>query len=112
MQDPFAEADHEVSMQQESSVIHPRVAGRFARRHDGKPILRRTLPPTGIPGRLRLLRDVCPRTRGPFPDLRRMTMSFETNDALYEPFSIPVDNRHQIEGIRRASLTGAPTTFR
>lgn len=41
-----------------------------------------------------------------------MTMSFETNDALYEPFSIPVDNRHQIEGIRRASLTGAPTTFR
>ncbi len=99
-------------MDQTQSPIHPRTAGRFARRYEGKPVLRRTLPPTGVQGRLRLLRDECPPTRGPFPDLRRMTMSFETQEALYEPFSIPVHDPEQIDGIRRASLTGLPTTFR
>lgn len=94
------------------SPIHPRLVGRFARRYLGKPVLRRTLPPTGVPGRLRLLRDERPPTRGPFPDLRRMTISFETDDALYEAFSIPACDPEQIEGIRRASLTGIRTTFR
>lgn len=65
--------------------VHDRQAGRFARFHMGKRVVRHTVPPTGSLGRLRVLSD---RPAYPHTDtVRRMVMSFETEHELYEPYT-------------------------
>lgn len=90
--------------------VQPKVAGRFARRHQGKPILRGVHPPNGVPGRLRILADV-----REYPDLlidvRRLTLSFETADHLYEPFKRSSSDPAWLAAMRVASATGSPLMF-
>lgn len=92
------------------SYIHPRTVGRFARTHGSKPVFRKVQPPYGVPGRVKILSDV-----KEFPDMlidiRLLTLSFETADQLYEPFTRSVNDPEWLATVRNASAEGTPLVF-
>ena len=85
--------------------IHARVAGRFARTHKGKPVIRGSIPPKGSYGRLRVLSDVEDDAGFGY---RKLRLSLEANEAVYEPFVVIDKNDEVLSTIRNASISGSP----
>jgi hypothetical protein len=85
--------------------VHPRVAGRFARSHKGKPVIRGTIPPKGSYGRLRVLSDVEDDAGFGY---RKLRLSLDANEAIYEPFVVIDKNEEVLSTIRNASISGSP----
>jgi hypothetical protein len=94
----------------QNPYLHQRVAGRFARTHEGKRVIRGTQPPTGTRGRLRVIRDV-EAYPGMGSGLRKVTMSLETEHEIYEPFDSVRSDKEWMRTIRECSITGAPVRF-
>ena len=90
---------------QERPYLHKRVAGRFARTHEGRPVVRGSMPPRGSYGRLRVLSDVEDDASFGY---RKLKLSLETHEALYEAFEYVSNDRHVLGGIRDCSISGAP----
>lgn len=92
------------------SYIHPRTVGRFARTHNGKTVIRKVQPPFGVPGRVRILSDV-KEFEDLLIDMRLLTLSFETADHLYEPFTRSITDPEWLATVRNASADGSPLVF-
>jgi hypothetical protein len=92
------------------SYIHPRTVGRFARTYNGKTVIRKVQPPFGIPGRVRILSDV-KEFEDILMDMRLLTLSFETADHLFEPFTRSVTDPEWLATVRNASADGSPLVF-
>lgn len=76
---------------------------------DGKRIIRNQMPPNGIMGRIRVLKDE-PLYRHT-SEWRRLTLSFETADALYEPFVMERSDRDFLKLVRHKSEIGTGIRF-
>lgn len=87
--------------------LHDRVAGRFARTHEGKRVVR-SEPPNGISGRIRVLSDVA----DDIPGFRKLKLSFETDQAIYEPFVLCRSDRNFLKAIQEHSRSGVPISFK
>lgn len=92
------------------SYIHPRTVGRFARTHNGKAVIRKMQPPFGVPGRVKILSDV-KEFEDLLMDMRLLTLSFETADHLFEPFTRSVLDPEWLAVVRNASADGSPLVF-
>jgi len=89
----------------ETPYLHPRVASRFALSHEGKRIVRRTFPPKGTVGRLRVVWD---KMADYDPGTRILGLSLESDDVLYEVFEIERSNHEDLAMIRSSSMHGTP----
>jgi hypothetical protein len=87
--------------------LHDRVAKRFARTHEGKKVVR-SEPPNGISGRIRVLSDVA----DDIPGFRKLKLSFETDQAIYEPFVLRRSDKDFLKAIQEHSRSGVPISFK
>lgn len=93
------------------AYLHEPRVGRWTRRVDGKRVIRGEEPPHDISGRLRVLKDVATFPNVPKSTFRTMTLSFETADALYEPFVMERCDPVWLKHVRNRSETGSPVRF-
>jgi hypothetical protein len=81
----------------------------WTRQVDGKRVIRNQGPPNHVYGRIRILKDE--PTFSVTSEWRTLTLSFETGDALYEPFVMERSDPEWLALIRRKSEDGTPIRF-
>lgn len=88
-------------------TIHKARVGFFTKTVDGKRVVRSMKPPQGAVGRLRILEDRI--VERPYTGPRHvLTLSFETEHTLYEPFVDETYDEVWVDQVQRLSHTGGP----
>lgn len=88
-------------------TVHKARVGFFTRNVDGKRVVRGMKPPNGAIGRLRILEDRI--VERPYTGPRHvLTLSFETEHTLYEPFVDETYDDVWVDQAQRLSHTGGP----
>lgn len=92
------------------AYLHDPQVGFWKRSVRGKRVIANQAPPNGVLGRIRVLKDE-PLHKHIDSDWRRMTLSFETPDAIYEPFVMERSDAAWLKLIRHKSATGGDVRF-
>ncbi len=99
--------EHEIP--EVGAYLHEPRVRIWTRSVDGKRVIKNQMPPNGIDGRIRVLRDESLYQHT--SNWRRLTLSFETADALYEPFVMERSDMDFLKLVRHKSETGTKIRF-
>ncbi len=88
-----------------AKTLHARRVWFFTIRSEGRRIVRDTVPPRDTVGILRILKDRI-IGEGVYGPRHSMTLSFEADDILYEPFIVTGEKPGWVRQMHRLSTTG------
>lgn len=94
----------------EGKYIHKNEIPFWKRRHKGKPVYRKKIPPTGITGELKILSDE-PTYKYTDNEFRTLILSFETADAIYHQYEMKSGQLSLLNKLRNVSASGTPFRY-